>query len=91
VGLPRLHHHRPGTLSDRLARIALQPAMRAKILARTRRILHTNLPVIAGWLEAHAARFSYAAPEAGAIVYVRYHDASTPRRSSTGCASRRAC
>jgi hypothetical protein len=65
----------PGTLSDRLARIALQPAMRAKILARTRRILHTNLPVIAGWLEAHAARFSYAAPEAGAIVYVRYHDA----------------
>ena len=30
----------PGTLSDRLARIALQPAMRAKILARTRRILH---------------------------------------------------
>jgi len=65
----------PGTLSDRLARIALQPAMRAKILARTRRILHANLPVIAGWLDAHADRFSYAAPEAGAIVYVRYHDA----------------
>jgi aspartate/methionine/tyrosine aminotransferase len=65
----------PGTLSDRLARIALQPAMRARILARTRRILQTNLPVIAGWLDAHPDRFSYAAPEAGAIVYVRYHDA----------------
>jgi len=65
----------PGTLSDRLARIALQPAMRAKILARTRRILHTNLPVITGWLDAHAERFSYALPDAGAIVYMRYHDA----------------
>jgi aspartate/methionine/tyrosine aminotransferase len=65
----------PGTLSDRLARIALRPAMRAKILARTRRILQTNLPVITGWLDAHAERFSYALPDAGAIVYMRYHDA----------------
>ena len=65
----------PGTLSDRLARIALQPPMRAKILARTRRILLTNLPVITGWLDAHAERFSYALPDAGAIVYMRYHDA----------------
>lgn len=65
----------PGTLSDRLARIALQPAMRARILARTRRILQTNLPVITGWLDAHAERFSYALPDAGAIVYMKYHDA----------------
>jgi hypothetical protein len=65
----------PGTLSDRLARIALQPAMRARILARTRRILTGNLPVITGWLDAHAERFSYAMPDAGAIVYVRYDDA----------------
>jgi len=65
----------PGTLSDRFARIALQPAMRAKILARTRSILTTNLPVILDWLDAHKDRFSYARPEAGAIVYMRYHDA----------------
>jgi hypothetical protein len=65
----------PGTLSDRFARIALQPAMRAKILARTRRILHTNLPVITDWLDAHADQFRYARPEAGAIVYVRYQHA----------------
>jgi aspartate/methionine/tyrosine aminotransferase len=64
----------PGTLSDRFARIALQPAMRAKILARTRTILTSNLPVITDWLDAHADRFSYARPEAGAIVYMRYHD-----------------
>jgi aspartate/methionine/tyrosine aminotransferase len=64
----------PGTLSDRLARVALQPSTRAKILARTRRILNTNLPVISDWLDAHRDRFSYAPPEAGAIVYVRYGD-----------------
>ena len=65
----------PGTLSDRFARIALQPAMRAKILARTRRILHANLPVITDWIDAHKDHFSYALPDAGAIVYMRYHDA----------------
>lgn len=64
----------PGTLSDRFARIALQPDMRAKILGRTRSILTTNLPVITDWLDAHTDGFSYALPEAGAIVYVRYHD-----------------
>ncbi len=64
----------PGTLSDRLARIALQPAMRRRILDRTRRILTTNLPVILGWLDAHKDRFSYALPQAGAIVYTKYHD-----------------
>jgi aspartate/methionine/tyrosine aminotransferase len=64
----------PGTLSDRLARFALQPATRARILARTRRILHANLPVITDWLDAHRDRFSYVPPEAGAIVYVRYAD-----------------
>ena len=64
----------PGTLSDRFARIALQPAMRAKILSRTRSILTANLPVITDWLDAHADHFSYARPEAGAIVYMRYHD-----------------
>jgi aspartate/methionine/tyrosine aminotransferase len=64
----------PGTLSDRLARIALQPAMRRKILDRTRKILTTNLPVILGWFDAHADRFSYALPQAGAIVYAKYHD-----------------
>ncbi len=64
----------PGTLSDRFARIALQPATRRKILDRTRKILTTNLPVILGWFNAHADYFSYALPQAGAIVYTKYHD-----------------
>jgi len=63
----------PGALSDALARRALEPARRQRILARTRAILNDNFPVIAQWLDAHGALFSYTRPDAGAIVYVRYH------------------
>ncbi|HWF85427.1 MAG TPA: aminotransferase class I/II-fold pyridoxal phosphate-dependent enzyme [Vicinamibacterales bacterium] len=65
----------PGALSDALARRALDPARRSQILARTRRILNENLPVIVKWLDGHGGLFTYARPDAGAIVYVRYqHD-----------------
>lgn len=63
----------PGALSDLLARRALEPSRRARILARTRSILTANYPVIQTWLDSHGALFSYAPPDAGAIVYVRYH------------------
>ena len=63
----------PGALSDALARRALEPARRARILARTRAILNQNFPIIAEWLDAHGSLFTYAPPDAGAIVYVRYH------------------
>ncbi len=62
----------PGALSDALARRALQPDRRQAILARTRRILNENYPVIARWLDAQGGLFGYAPPDAGAIVYVRY-------------------
>lgn len=62
----------PGALSDRLARVALVPERRARILTRTRAILRTNLPVISGWLSERAETFSFVPPEAGAIMYVRY-------------------
>jgi aspartate/methionine/tyrosine aminotransferase len=62
----------PAALSDRLARVALDPARREAILARTRRIVRENLPVIEQWLHSHDPMFSWIAPEAGAIVYVRY-------------------
>jgi aspartate/methionine/tyrosine aminotransferase len=65
----------PGALSDALARRALEPERRARILARTRGILNHNFPIMAEWLDAHGSLFSYAPPDAGAIVYVRYHHA----------------
>jgi len=63
----------PGALSDALARRALDPARRSRILGRTRSILSRNFPLIAEWLDAHGGLFTYAPPDAGAIVYVRYH------------------
>lgn len=63
----------PSTLSDRLARIALSPPNREKILARTRRILQHNFPILKAWLEKKPALFDFIPPRAGAITYVRYN------------------
>jgi aspartate/methionine/tyrosine aminotransferase len=62
----------PGMLSDRLACIALQPAIREQILARTRAIIRRNLPPLAAWLDELADVFDYIPPAAGAIVFARY-------------------
>ena len=61
----------PGALSDRLARVAMQPERRAQLFERTRGILRRNLPLIEAWLT-DAGGFTWIRPEAGAIVYVRY-------------------
>ncbi|MEW6321029.1 MAG: aminotransferase class I/II-fold pyridoxal phosphate-dependent enzyme [Acidobacteriota bacterium] len=63
----------PGALSDRLARLALEPGRRASLIERTRGILRANLPVLEGWLRAHDPAFSWIRPEASAILFVRYH------------------
>lgn len=62
----------PGALSDRLARIALAPARRAQILARTQGIVRSNYPIVRRWVEKRAPLLSTIAPEAGAIAFVRY-------------------
>jgi aspartate/methionine/tyrosine aminotransferase len=68
----------PGALNDFLARHALDPTRRGRILARTRSILNDNFPIMAEWLDRHGRLFSYAPPDAGAIVYVRYrHDVNS--------------
>ena len=61
----------PGALSDRLARVAMQPDRRARLFERTRAILRRNLPLIEAWLT-EAGGFHWIKPEAGAIVYVKY-------------------
>ena len=63
----------PGTLSDRLARVALRPARREAILERTRRIIRTNLPVIGDWIRGWDGVLDHVAPQAGAIVFPAYH------------------
>lgn len=61
-----------GALSDRLARLALEPARRTKILERTRKILNDQLPLVTSFVERHGNRISWVPPQAGAIAYVRY-------------------
>lgn len=61
----------PGALSDRMARVALQPERRARLFERTRGILRRNLPLIEDWLR-EVGGFTWIKPEAGAIVYVKY-------------------
>ena len=61
----------PGALSDRLARIALAPAGRERLLARTRGIIRANYPVLRSWLD-HRKGFTHVPPEAGAIAFVKY-------------------
>ena len=61
----------PGAVSDLLARIALAPAGRARLLARTRGIVRANYQLLRSWLDKRP-QFSHVAPEAGAIAFVKY-------------------
>ena len=61
----------PGAASDFLARLALEPARRARIIERTRRVIRENYPVLEAWLRKEGC-FEWAAPDAGAICYAKY-------------------
>jgi aspartate/methionine/tyrosine aminotransferase len=62
----------PTMLSDRLARIVMEPARREKTLERTRAIIRRNLPKLEAWIHSHDDIFTYIPPVAGAITYFKY-------------------
>jgi aspartate/methionine/tyrosine aminotransferase len=62
----------PGAMSDVLARVALSPPGRARLLARTRGIIRANYPLLASWLDRRKPPFVHVRPDAGAIAFVRY-------------------
>ena len=68
----------PSAISDRLARVALEPARREQIIARTRMIVRANYPILRRWIETQNG-LSHVPPEAGAIALVRVN---RPIRSS---------
>ena len=74
----------PGALSDRLARIALAPGRRERLLARTRGMIRANYPLVRKWIERRAPALSHVPPQAGAIVFMRY----TYRINSTALTDR---
>jgi hypothetical protein len=61
----------PGAINDRLARLALAPACRGRLLARTQTAIRQNYAVIREWIAGHDG-LDHAAPDAGAIAFVRY-------------------
>ena len=65
----------PSGVTDHLATLALEPRTRTEILARTRRILNENYPVIEAWLQRFGDTFAWHPPEAGAICFARYRPA----------------
>ncbi len=62
----------PGALNDRLARMALSPDKRNRILARTRGIIVSNYAIVRRWIERREPALWHAPPDAGAITFVRY-------------------
>ncbi len=60
-------------VSEYVADIVVQPAKRAEILDRSRRILRENVALFSGWLDNNANIFSSILPQAGGMAFVRYN------------------
>ena len=61
----------PGAVNDLLARLALDPSRRGRLIARTRARLRENQAIVRTWVsEQHGV--SQIPPEAGAVTLVRY-------------------
>jgi aspartate/methionine/tyrosine aminotransferase len=62
----------PNKMSDRIARVAVQPDNRERCYARTREILRQNLPIAREWIDSFEGRVTWREPQAGAIALLRY-------------------
>ena len=60
-------------LSNRIAALALQPKLRAKILRRNRKMLNENIIVLKEWAGSHQDLFIFIPPQAGGMVFLRYN------------------
>jgi aspartate/methionine/tyrosine aminotransferase len=67
----------PNKMSDRIARVAVEPANREHCYTRTRDILRHNLPIVREWVESFDGRLTWREPQAGAIGLLKY-DGSIP-------------
>ena len=65
----------PAALSDRLARVALAPDVRVRLLARGQRRVAEHYAIVRDWIAAPGAGLAHVPPEAGAIVFVGYPQA----------------
>ena len=63
----------PNKMSDRIARVAVEPHNRERCYERTRAILRHNLPIAREWIDSFNGRLTWREPEAGAIALLNYH------------------
>lgn len=63
----------PSALGDYLARVALRPENRSRLLTRTRDILNMNHKILRRWVDRNRDVFSLVDPKAGAISCVHYN------------------
>ena len=61
-----------GAVSEFVAEIALAPAKRQEILARSRRILASNLTLLTRWIDENRDLFTFVPPRAGGMAFLRY-------------------
>jgi aspartate/methionine/tyrosine aminotransferase len=62
----------PNKMSDRIARVAVEPSNRERCYARTREILTRNLPITRAWVESFGGRLTWREPDAGAMALIKY-------------------
>ena len=79
----------PAALSDRLARIALVPEMRVRLLARAQRRIADHYTLVRDWIAESGAGLAHVPPDAGAIVFVGYPHAIGSEELATTAAGNR--
>ena len=60
-------------LSNLLAAHALSPAVRPRLIDRTRHYIRNGFPILERWMQQQDGLFSYTPPQASAVSFVRYH------------------
>jgi hypothetical protein len=63
----------PNKMSDRIARIAVEPENRERCYQRTREILRHNLPIAREWMKSFNGLLTWREPQAGAIALLNYN------------------
>jgi aspartate/methionine/tyrosine aminotransferase len=63
----------PNKMSDRIARVAVEPENRERCYQRTREILRHNLPIAREWMRSFNGLLTWREPQAGAIALLNYN------------------
>ena len=62
-----------GCISNKLAAHALSPAVRPRIIQRTRAYIQAGFPTLENWMNAQEGLFSYTPSQASAVSFIKYN------------------